>query len=90
MQTLTVDASTNEVAQSLYGALVGFKPEVLEKPEGGYQVVVSLRGGDAQVVGILSALQQHVTERGNGPARLELSGRSYTLHAEADGDEAPA
>jgi len=87
MQTLTVDASTSEVARSLSGALAGFHPEVSVNPDGGYRVVVSLQGGDAQIVGILSALQRHVTERANGPARLELSGRRYTLHGEQNASQ---
>jgi hypothetical protein len=89
MQTLTIDASTKDVAQGLRGALRDFGPQVQEKPHGGYQVVVSLRGGDAQVIGILSALERHVTERGNGPARVELAGRSYTLQAEPNGTQTP-
>jgi len=82
MQKLTVDASTNEVAHGLYSALAGFHPELVETPDGGYRVVVSFRGSDAQVIAILTALEQHITERGDGPARVDLEGRSYTLHAE--------
>jgi hypothetical protein len=84
MKTLTVDASTSQVAEGLRGALHRFEPAVREKSDGGYQVIVSLDGGDAHVVAILSALQRHVTERGDGPARVEMAGRNYTLHAEPD------
>jgi hypothetical protein len=79
MKKLTVDASTDEVAQGLFTALAGFHPEIVETPLGGYQVAVALSGSDAQIVAILSALEQHVTERGNGPARIDLQGRRYTL-----------
>jgi hypothetical protein len=89
MPTLTIDASNNDAAQGLRNALGDFGPRVQEKPQGGYQVVVSLRGGDAQVSGILSALERHVTERGDGPARVEMAGRSYTLYAEPNGTQTP-
>ncbi len=82
MQMLTIDASTKAVAHGLRSVLLDFKPEVREKTDGSYQVIVSLRGGDAQIIGILSALHRHVTERGDGPARVELAGRRYTMHAE--------
>ena len=93
MQKLTVDASTHEVAQGLFSALTGFRAEIVERPDGGYQVVVALRGSDAQITELLSALERHVTERGNGPAKISLHGRSYTLHAKPEkphAAEAPA
>lgn len=80
MQKLTVDASTNEVARGLSSALTDFSPEIVERPEGGYQVVVALRGSDARITELLSTLERHVTERGDGPAKVNLGGRSYTLH----------
>jgi ABC-type sulfate transport system substrate-binding protein len=82
MQTLTVGASSLEVARGLYSALAEFSPEMAEKDDGGYSVTVSLRGGDRQIVAILSALEQHVSERNDGPARLELEGRTYVLHGD--------
>jgi hypothetical protein len=51
---------------------------------GDYQVVVALGGSDAQIVEILSALERHVTERGDGPAKNDLEGRSYMLHAQPE------
>jgi hypothetical protein len=84
MQRLTVDASTNEVAQGVYSALAGFWPEIVERPDGGYEVVVALGGSDTQIIEVLSALERHVTERGNGPAKIDLEGRSYTLHAQPE------
>jgi hypothetical protein len=84
MQKLTIDASTNEVAQGLFSALADFWPEIVEQPIGGYQVVVALRGSDAQITELLAALERHVTERGNGPAKIRLDGRSYTLHAKPE------
>jgi hypothetical protein len=79
MQTLTVEASTLDVAEGLYDALADFHPEVVERVAGGYEVAVSLRGNDAEIVAILSALERHVSERGDGPARIGLEGRRYTL-----------
>lgn len=84
MQKLTVDASTNEVAQGLFSALAGFYPEIVKTPGGGYQVVVALGGRDAEIIAILSALERHVTERGKGPAKIDLEGRSYTLHEQPE------
>jgi hypothetical protein len=84
MQKLTVDATTNEVARGLFGALTGFSPEIVERPHGGYQVVVPLGGSDAQLTELLSALERHVTDRRDGPARIDLDGRSYTLHAQPE------
>jgi hypothetical protein len=84
MQKLTVDASTTEVAQGLFSALASFHPEIVDRSDGGHQVVVALGGSDAQIIAILSALERYVTERGNGPAKIDLAGRSYTLHAQPE------
>ena len=81
MQALTVRASTLDVAHSLYSALAAFHPEVTECEAGGYLVTVSLHGSDRRVIEILDALEQHVAERDAGPARVELDGRMYTMHA---------
>jgi len=82
MQALTVAASTREVARGLYDALAEFRPTIAERESGMYEVVVSLRNrGDAHLVAVLGALERHVSERGSGPAHVEVEGRSYTLAA---------
>jgi hypothetical protein len=45
-------------------------------------VSVELRGADRGVIEILDALERHVTDRNDGPARVELDGKRYTLHSE--------
>ena len=84
MRKLSVDASTNEVAQGLCSALTDFWPEIVERPSGGYEVVVALGGGDNQFDELLSALERHVTARADGPANVHFDGRSYTLHAKPE------
>jgi len=81
MQSLTVAASSLEVAQGLSDALSGFHPEIVGSEDEGYQVRVSLAGGDGQIIAILDALERHVTER-HAPARVQFDGRSYVLHPE--------
>jgi hypothetical protein len=37
-------------------------------------------GGDREIVDALNALERYVTERGTEPARITLSGRTYSMH----------
>jgi hypothetical protein len=76
MQSLTIGASSLIVAQQLHGALSEFQPEVLD---GTYQVTVSLREGDSEILAILDTLERHVTER-QSAARVKLNGHRYVLH----------
>jgi hypothetical protein len=78
MQSLTIGASSLIVAQRLHGALSEFQPEVLDGDDGAYQVTVSLREGDSEILAILDALERHVTER-QSAARVQLNGHSYVL-----------
>ena len=82
MQTLTVGASSFEVAQRLSGALSDFQPEVLGSEQDGYAVRVSLVGDDGHVVAVLNAIVAHVTAEKNGPARVLFAGQRYTVHPE--------
>ena len=81
MRTLTVGASTLEVANNLSDALAEFHPEVVGDEQAGFQIKVSLAGGDQQIIAILNAIERHVTER-KSAARVDLGGRSYTVHPE--------
>jgi len=65
----------------MLAALSGFRAELVENAEG-CEVIVSLGRGDAEIVGVLNALEQHVAERASGPARIDLNGRSYVMHPE--------
>jgi hypothetical protein len=83
MQTLTVGASSLEVAQQLCIALSDFQPEVIGSKEEGYGARVSLAGGDQHIVAVLNAIVAHVAARNDGPARVDFGGRKYTLHPES-------
>jgi hypothetical protein len=80
METITIRAASAESAQEMQAALAAFQPRLLES-SGTYTILVHLLG-DAQIVAILKALQDYVCERGDGAARVDFEGRSYTLHPE--------
>jgi hypothetical protein len=81
MQRLTIEASSLTVATGLMNALAEFRPESTAKEFGRYQVSVDLASSDEQIIAVLNALEEHVSERNDGPARVELNGHSYTMHA---------
>jgi hypothetical protein len=81
MERLRIHPRSRESAQGMLAALAGFHAELLESSEG-YEIVVTLGRdgrGDGEIVAVLNALEQHVTARPTGPARLELGGRSYVM-----------
>jgi hypothetical protein len=80
MRAITIDAKSFESAQGIYSALSDFRPELSGSDAQGYRVSVELRAG-WQVVNILAVLEGYVTRRHDGPARIELDGRRYTLEA---------
>ena len=63
-------------------ALADFDAQLVETLDGHFQVVVALAGSDRRIVEALNALERYVTERGDGPAKLEYEGRTYTVHPE--------
>jgi hypothetical protein len=81
MRSLSIDARSWESAQGLTAALSSFKPKLNGDDRAGYRVVVELNGSDRHVIAVLDAIEDYVTQRDDGPARLELDGRSYTLAA---------
>jgi hypothetical protein len=58
--------------------LGGFEAELIESEDGRYQVQINL-GGDRDINQVLGAIDTHVTERADGPARLDLDGRRYLI-----------
>jgi hypothetical protein len=80
MRSLTVAAKNLQSAQALHGALADFDAEMQQSERNDYCVVVSLKGPERRIVDVLDALQKHVTARNDGPARVDLDGRSYTVH----------
>jgi hypothetical protein len=81
MQTLTIRASTQEVADGLFVALDAFHPEMSPSAHGSYDVTVALEQSPDQLISVLNALHDHVARGNNGPAVLELDGRKYALDA---------
>ena len=80
MRSLTIEAKSIESARGLFDALSGFAPELTGGEEEGYRIRVELGSVDRQIVGVLDAVQRHVSERRAEPARVELDGRGYVLH----------
>jgi len=84
MEKLRIHPRSRESAQAMVAALSGFHAELVESAEG-YEVAVTLGRdgrGDDEIVAVLKALEQYVTARASGPARLELGGRSYVMRPE--------
>jgi hypothetical protein len=81
MQSLTIHAATAYSARAIVAALSEFDSE-FAAANGEYEVTVTLRGGDREIVDILNALELYVTERANGPAHIDFAGREYTMHPE--------
>jgi hypothetical protein len=80
MEKLSILASTPQSASGLYEALSAFRTELLETEDQKYLIEIVLVGGDREIVDVLNAIEQHVTERGTEPARITLSGRTYSMH----------
>ena len=81
MQTITIEAATPESAAGLYEALSDFRVDLRETDDGRRYVEVDLRRDDREIVDVLNAIEDYVTHRACGPARVEFNGRSYALHA---------
>jgi hypothetical protein len=58
--------------------LEGFEAGLVEGEAGRYEVQVSL-DGDRDINDVLGTIDAHVTERADGPARLDLDGRRYLI-----------
>jgi hypothetical protein len=82
MQKLTIRAASPQSARAMLEALSEFQVEFAEA-DGARELTVTLRQGDGEIVAVLHALAQYVTERETGPARISLEGRDYTMHPDA-------
>jgi hypothetical protein len=89
MQTLRIEAASHASARALIRALAEFEAELVEGEDGRSEVVVTLRGGDQQIIRVLNALEVYVTERSQGPAKIDLEGRKYTMHPQPAPDFDP-
>jgi hypothetical protein len=79
VQGLTIEGKSIESTRGFCDALSAFHAELIKDSDGRYRVAVQLTS-NGQIIDVLNALEQHVTERDTGLARLELDGRRYTLH----------
>ena len=78
MHTLTIGAASLQSARGFLDSLDGFQAELIESAPGEYQLRITLHGG-REVHDVLRAIDEAVTERANGPIRLDLDGQHYTL-----------
>jgi hypothetical protein len=85
MEKLRIYAASRESALAMLASLAKFRAVLAEGPRG-YEVLIAVNGNDAEIVGVLDALQQYVTNRGSGAAKVELNGYSYVMHPEPEGN----
>lgn len=78
MDSLVLHPVSLESARGFCAALAEFGATLVEGENGRYQVAIPL-SGDREIIAVLNSLERYVTRRGDGPARLELGDRSYTL-----------
>ena len=78
LRTLTIGPASLERARAMLECLLGFEAVLLENEDGRYDVQVSLHD-DRDINRVLGAIDTHVTERADGPARLDLDGRHYLI-----------
>lgn len=81
MQSLTIHAASPSTGRAILTALSAFETEMLQDGDGHCEVAVRLGRDDSEVVAVLNALEQYVTERANGPARVDFNGRRYVMYA---------
>jgi hypothetical protein len=81
MPELFIEAPTLGVAHELYKALGEFFPELGGDAGNGYRVTVEM-GSERALIGALDGIQEYVSTRDKGPARVDLDGRRYTFHVQ--------
>ena len=81
-QTLTIGPGSVERARAMLECLDDFEAEIVEREDGLYDVQVSL-ASDRDINRVLGAIDTHVSERADGPARLDLDGRRYLMEPAA-------
>jgi hypothetical protein len=81
MRALMIEAKSLGSARGIYSGLSQFQPELIGSNDEGYLVSVEIRA-DRQIVDILGALGDYLTQRDDGPARVEFDGRHYTMNPE--------
>jgi hypothetical protein len=82
MRAITIEAKSVGSARRLYNALIEFHPELAgSEDDGGYRVSVGLGSSESRIVDVLNAVEEYVVEGNTGPARVNVDGRRFTLHA---------
>jgi hypothetical protein len=81
MQTITIEAVTPDSGFELRNALSGFRAELRVTEDGRSYVEVTLGRSDREVLEVLYALEDYVTQRAAGPAWTADNGRGVALHA---------
>lgn len=84
MDGLMIEARSLESARGIEAALRGFEREVVTE-DGRHCVHVTLPPGNRGIIALLNALEEYVSQRGDGPARVEYDGRTYTMDASLPG-----
>lgn len=79
MEALVIHADSRQSAEGFCSALSELQAKLV-RLNGHWQVEIPLYEGDKEILDALSAIEAYVCARGDGPARLDLDGRSYTLH----------
>lgn len=79
MQSLIIEAVSRESARGFMAALAEFETELVEAESGRCQVRVALVGSDRVIVSALRALEDYITARGDGAAKVVLDGKTYTM-----------
>jgi hypothetical protein len=80
LQTLTIGAASLESALGFLDSLRGFRTDLVETEDGHHEVRITVYG-DRDIHEALAAIDRHVTERAEGPARLGLDGRHYLIES---------
>ena len=81
MKTITIEARGRESALGFVTALEEFRPRLVETEAGDFHVAIDLTGTHIDVVALLTAIQQHVIDRDDGSAVVNLDQQMHTLHA---------
>lgn len=79
MERLTIKAASKESARQFCTALADFQTE-LEDTETGTVVTVTIGGTNQEMLAVLRALEECVSQRAEGPAVVGLGDQIYTLH----------
>ena len=81
METLTIRAASGESARGFCAALTDFHTELTEDETGALLITVTFSGSNREMVAVLRALEEHLSQRRDGPAVVDVGEATYTLHA---------